>query len=108
MATPAKGRWHDAHFVRSSSMWEVDKCGQRRSRAIIGSRVSGRSRRTLALLQCFPVGDLAHALKRKLATADCFDLNQCLDSQNSSVLCAMQKLPDPNPFLTQLVRQFFE
>jgi hypothetical protein len=44
----------------------------------------------LALPQQFPVGDVAHALERKLLTANRFDLNQCHNGQNSSVLCVMQ------------------
>jgi hypothetical protein len=64
--------------------------------------------RTLAFLPQFPVGDIAHALKRKLTAAERLDLHHCLDCQNSPILCAMQKLAGPNPFLMQLVRDLFE
>ena len=63
---------------------------------------------TLPLLPLFPVGDISHTLKCKLAIANRFDLNHCFDSQNSSIFCVMQKLTGPNPFFTQLVRRLFE
>jgi hypothetical protein len=51
----------------------------------------------LARFPQFAVGDVAHTLQRKLAIADRFDLNHCLDCQNSSVLCLSQDLAGPNP-----------
>ena len=60
----------------------------------------------LPLLPQFPVGDVPHALKRKLATTYRFDLNHCLDCQSSSVFRPVHEITGPNPFLAQLVRHF--